>query len=158
MNVIPNHTARLVERLLASYCERVCPPSARHTVELRFDLAPDRATLSERRRFCGVPGAHHYVPLAQFRYAASAGAWRLFHTDASGRWRRYPGAPGRLSFLELLRRFDADPEGRFWCRVNGKSLRWCRSAGRCEGCDERYCRILGLDARSEAAIEPLRRA
>ena len=32
---------------------------------------------------------------------------------------------------------------------DGKSLRWCSSRGRCAGCEEQYCRVLGL--RGEAS-------
>jgi hypothetical protein len=156
MNEVPLHTARLVGKLLAEYCSRVCPPTARNAVQLGFQIGEDRATVMEVRRFCGVPGAHSHVPLAQFRYSRSAGAWRLYYADRRLRWRRYPVEHCDGSFLSLLREFDTDAAGRFWCRVNGKSLRWCSAHGRCNGCDERYCRILGLEPRPEAAVEPLR--
>jgi hypothetical protein len=155
VSAIPIHTGRLVEKLLASYCERVCPPTARNPVQLRFELGPDRVRVSEVRRFCGVPGAHYCVPLAQFRYDERTGEWQLFHADAALRWRRYPTLHRSRSFLELLREFDADPAGRFWCRINGNSLRWCRSTGRCEGCDDRYRRILGRHGRSDGVVEAL---
>ncbi len=149
MNLIPPHTRRLVEKLLTSYCARVCPPSARHAVELRFEVARDRVRLGELRRFCGVPGAHQLVPVAEFRYHAASGEWRLYHValraGKPARWRSYPELGRTRNFVELLRRFDADPAARFWSRLNGGSLRWCRAGGRCEGCDHRYGRILGLE-------------
>ena len=141
VNTIPLHTLRLVERVLGGYCERICPPGARQTVVLGYRLDADRVTVHEIRTFCGVPGAHRHVDVAQLRYARS-GQWRLFYADAAMRWRRYTPRPVGRSFVELLRAIDADPHGLFWCRVNGKSLRWCSSRGRCAGCDERYCRIL----------------
>jgi hypothetical protein len=142
-NAIPQHTRHLVERLLGDYCRRICPPSARNAVRLGYRLDEDRATLHEIRAFCGVPGAHRYVDVAQFRYSARQQAWRLFHAGDTGRWRRYTPRPSSRSFLELLRELDADPAGRFWTHVNGKSLRWCSADGRCAGCDEEYCAILG---------------
>jgi len=53
---IPLHTQRLVERLLQNYCDRICPPSARNTVLLRFELGWDRATILELQRLFGIPG------------------------------------------------------------------------------------------------------
>lgn len=149
---IPEHTARLVERLLSSYCERICPPTARFAVPLRHRLDPDRATIHELRRICGVPGTGLPFPLAQFRYRAAAGDWQFYFNAAPPeagaedppRWRRYAPMPQSHHFVELLREFDADPHGLFWGRVNGKSLRWCRAEGRCGDCDERYCQVLGI--------------
>jgi hypothetical protein len=46
----------------------------------------------------------------------------------------------------LLREFDLDPIGLFWGRLDGKSLRWCSSRGRCIDCDLRYKQVLGLAA------------
>jgi hypothetical protein len=161
-HAIPQHTQHLVERLLAEYCRSVCPPTARHAVKLGFRLEADRVTLHEIRSFCGVPGAHRYVDVAQFRYSArGAGGWRLFHAADGGCWKRYTPRPASRSFLELLRELDADPAGRFWTQVNGKSLRWCSSDGRCPGCDEEYCAILGR-SRSQPGVVisvdvPLRR-
>jgi hypothetical protein len=64
-----------------------------------------------------------------------------------------------LARVELLREFDADPAGLFWGRIDGKSLRWCRSEGRCAPCEARYCAILGMEpvaggAAAEAVVEP----
>jgi hypothetical protein len=140
---IPLHTARLVERVLGSYCERICPPTARHAVQLDWRIAADTVTLLEVRLFCGVPGAHRHVPIAQFRYHAPSGAWRLFHCDEQQRWRRTPGRPATRHFIELLRAVDGDAAGLFWGRIDGKSLRWCSPRGRCPGCEQQYCRILG---------------
>lgn len=144
---------------MESYCDRVCPPTARHTVELRFELMADRVRIAEVRRFCGVPGANQMVPLAEFRYAARSAEWLLYYADLRAepavRWRRYPLLCRSRSLIELLRRFDADPAGRFWSRLNGRSLRWCRQSGRCEGCDHRYGRILGLERPGTAVGAPL---
>lgn len=142
-NEIPQHSRHLVERLLGDYCRRICPPSARNAVRLGYRLDADRATLHEIRAFCGVPGAHRYVDVAQFRWSARQQAWLLFSAGDRGRWRRYAPHPSSRSFVELLRELDADPAGRFWTHVNGKSLRWCSADGRCSGCDEEYCAILG---------------
>jgi hypothetical protein len=152
VNVIPEHTARLVERLLSAYCERICPPTARFAAVLRHRLDPDRATIHELRRICGVPGTAQPFPLAQFRYRAAYSDWTFFFNAAPpeagaeqpARWRRYVSMPRSSHFVELLREFDADPRGLFWGRVNGKSLRWCRADGRCGACDERYCQVLGI--------------
>ena len=60
-------TRRLVEKLLQGYCDRICPPSARHTVLLGFDVGLDRATILEIQRIFGLPGTGRPVELAQFR-------------------------------------------------------------------------------------------
>jgi hypothetical protein len=155
VNEIPQHTRHLVERLLGAYCERICPPTVRHAVQLRHRVDADRATLYHLRSLCGIVGAARPVEVAQFRYRGATQDWRfLINTaptdlalDAAGdvepRWRRYAPRPEARSFIDLLREFDADPAGLFWGRFNGKSLRWCRSEGRCGACDERYCRVLG---------------
>lgn len=158
VNDIPQHTRHLVERLLGAYCERICPPTARHTVLLRHRVDADRATLYHLRSICGVAGTARPVELAQFRYRGATQDWgfliNMAPADASldapadrpARWRRYAPRPAAHNFLELLREFDADPLGLFWGRVNGKSLRWCRAEGRCDSCDERYCRVLGTQS------------
>lgn len=66
MEGIPLHTQRLVERLLQDYCGRICPPSARNTVLLRFELAWDRATIHELQSLFGIPGTGQPVPVALF--------------------------------------------------------------------------------------------
>jgi hypothetical protein len=152
MDRIPQHTALLLERLLAAYSARICPPQARHAVLLGFSVDADRATLHELRPICGVPGTRRPVPLAQFRYDAARHSWRLFvnplryreNSDDSVRWRRYAPLPLARSVIELLREVDADRHGLLWDRVDGKSLRWCSSRGRCAGCDAQYCEVLGL--------------
>lgn len=155
MNEIPQHTRHLVERLLGAYCERICPPTARHTVLLRHRVDADRATLFQLRNLCGIVGTALPVELAQFRYRSATQDWRFLINTAptdlalegpvgrEPRWRRYAPRPQARTFIELLREFDADLAGLFWGRVNGKSLRWCRAEGRCDACDERYCRVLG---------------
>jgi len=142
---IPLHTARLVDRLLARYCARICPPRARHPVQLGYRIEADRVTVCEIRPFCGVPGTHSLLAIAQFRFNAAHGDWRIHALDEAGHWRAVGGGPNR-SFLALLRELDADEAGHFWGRVDGKSLRWCSSQGRCADCNERYCAILGLTA------------
>jgi hypothetical protein len=134
----------MAARLLQRYCERICPPSARNAVRIDFALERDRITLYELRWFCGVPGAARRVPLAQMRYNAARGGWRLLYADATERWRSYRALPASSSLVELLREIDVDPAGVFWPHVNGSSLRWCSSRGRCVDCDERYCAVLGL--------------
>ncbi len=144
VNEIPPHTAHLAERLLRRYCDRICPPTARHIVQLDFDLAPDRVTLFEMRLFCGVPGATRRVPFAQMRYRTTPPAWTLHYHQADGHWRRYRHLPPAASLVSLLRAVDADAHNLFWPHINGASLRWCDPRGRCSECDERYCTILGL--------------
>jgi hypothetical protein len=143
---IPLHTRRLVEKLLQGYCDRICPPSARHAVLLGFDLGFDRVTILEIQRIFGLPGTGRPVELAQFRYRAARNQWRLYHRDERSRWRPYPRQPATHGFVELLREFDADPAGVFWGRLNGRSLRWCSPRGRCDDCDLRYCQVLGVAA------------
>lgn len=158
MNQLPDHTRRLAERLLAAYCQRLCPPEFREQAVLGFRIVDDGATLHEVRRICGVPGTARFVDVARFRYEARRGTWRLFHRDDDGsgaeRWRRHPAAAER-SLAGLVRELDADVSGLFWPRLNGASLRWCSSRGRCAGCDERYRTVLGAadDAR-ESGREP----
>ncbi|MCS6948298.1 MAG: DUF3024 domain-containing protein [Steroidobacteraceae bacterium] len=144
VNEIPQHSRRLAERLLAAYCQRICPPTARGTVRLAFTLELDRITIHELRPICGVPGTQRPVPLAQFRYRHAEARWRLYYAERQGLWRPYPAEPRTRPFLEWLRELDADPQGRFFARIDGKSLRWCRAEGRCRDCDARYCRVLGL--------------
>jgi hypothetical protein len=153
MDAIPEHSQRMADRLLAGYCARICPPRARHAVLLDFQLERDRATLFELRPICGVPGTRQRVPLAQFCWRGASEAWHLRYvaererSAAPGpRWRRYTPLPRARSLLELLRELDADPRGLFWPRIDGKSLRWCSSRGRCADCDHRYCAVLGLSA------------
>jgi Protein of unknown function (DUF3024) len=144
VNEIPLHTRRLVEKLLQGYCDRICPPSARHAVLLGFDVGFDRATILEIQRIFGLPGTGRPVELAQFRYDAARNRWRLYHRDEHSRWRAYPRQAATHGFVELLREFDADPAGVFWGRLNGRSLRWCSPRGRCADCDLRYCQVLGV--------------
>lgn len=151
MRGIPEHTQLLLERLLSAYCARICPPRARHTMLLGFRIEHDRATLSELRPICGVPGTRRAVPLAQLRYRAADQSWRLLFVaeprrEAPGppRWQRYPGLAKARGVIELLREIDADPRGLFWPRIDGKSLRWCSSRGRCGSCEQKYCQVLGL--------------
>jgi hypothetical protein len=134
----------LAERLLARYCARICPPTARHAAQLGYVLEPDRITLFEIRLFCGVPGATRRVPFAQLRYRAARNEWQLLYADARMRWRRYRLLAASTSLIELLREIDADPSRLFWPHINGFSLRWCSSRGRCNDCDLRYCAVLGL--------------
>lgn len=141
---IPQHTRHLVERLLDAYCARICPPQARHTVRLSYRIDAAQITLLELQRICGVPGTQQPVPVAEFRYRGHEGGWRLAYRDVTGTWRNYPHEPRVRSFLEWLREFDRDPDGCFWTRVDGKSLRWCSSRGRCDGCELAYARVLGL--------------
>jgi hypothetical protein len=146
---LPDHTRRLAERMLGAYCQRICPPEFREQVVLGFRIGERGATLHEVRRICGVPGTARIVDVAQLRYDARRGAWRLYYRDpdappdeSAAPWRRYPRAPDR-SLAALVRELDADPWGLFWPRINGASLRWCSSRGRCAGCTERYLSVLG---------------
>lgn len=149
---IPLHTTRLVERTLGRYCQRICPPTARNAVQLGFRIDADRVTLYEIRLLCGVPGTHRHVSVAQLRYSARSGEWRLFHADQPWGWKRHAAQAPSRSFIELLRAIDADEAGLFWGRVNGKSLRWCSPRGRCEGCEQRYCAMLGGEQRGLAPV------
>lgn len=140
---IPQHTLLLVTRLLDAYCARICPPSARHTVQIGHRFEPDAVVLEEHRRILGVAGTRRAVDVARMRWRAADAAWTLEYADASGVMRRYRPLPSSRSFLELLREFDADPAGLFWGRIDGKSLRWCRPEGRCAPCEAKYCGVLG---------------
>ncbi|MBK6596962.1 MAG: hypothetical protein IPG25_03200 [Proteobacteria bacterium] len=169
-NTIPEHTAHLVERLLQRYCARVCPPTARHTVRLAFELQSDRVTLFELRMVCGVPGALRRVPLAELRYRARDHHWLLFERENADParqqgWRRYSGvrsgsvrseghANRSRNFIDLLREIDTNPTGAFWPRIDGASLRWCQSSGRCTACEWRYREILGLENQQRATERP----
>lgn len=144
MHAIPQHTRHLIERLLAAYCARICPPTARNTVLIGYRIDEDRVWLDELRRICGVPGTRRNLPVARFRYRAADGCWLLDERDDAGRWRRHRALAPTRSFLELLREVDADPDGAFWGRIDGKSLRWCSSKGRCAACDLRYGEVLGI--------------
>ncbi|MEZ5500991.1 MAG: DUF3024 domain-containing protein [Steroidobacteraceae bacterium] len=150
MAQLPALTERILRRTLDAYCARICPPSARYAVRLGWRLDDTRVTLHELRSFCGVPGAPHPVAIAQFRFSGSTGRWTLHVADPRG-WRRYRPHASDSSFIALLREVDADPKGLFWCRVNGKSLRWCSSRGRCDDCDRRYCQVLGLGSLANAS-------
>lgn len=153
---LPAHTARLVERTLAAYCRRFCPPGRRE-LRLGFEIQSGGAVVFELRDRCGIPGMPRRVPVARFRYRAATGDWRLDYTrDEPARWRSYPGA-GAGSFAALLRVFDEDALGLFWGRVNGASLRWCSPRGRCADCEQRQRAALGWEAPPRPApIVPLR--
>jgi len=141
---IPQHTRWLVTRLLDAYCARICPPTARHAVQLAYRMGTDVVVIEEWRSILGIPGTRRAVPVARLRWHAVESDWTLDYADTAGQMRRYPPLDRSRSILELLREFDADPAGYFWGRLNGHSLRWCRPEGRCAGCDLRYREILGL--------------
>lgn len=143
MNGIPQHTRALVERLLDAYCARICPPLARNTVVIGYRLESDHVIIHELQRILGVTGTRQPVPVARFRYRQVDNDWTLDYFDGTS-WQRYRPKPRSHGFLELLREFDLDPAGIFWGRLDGKSLRWCRSSGRCLDCDVRYKQVLGL--------------
>lgn len=149
MSQLPDHTRRVAERLLEAYCQRICPPEFREQVVLGYRLGARGATLHEIRRICGVPGTARLYDVAQLRYDARRGTWRLqFRDDVDDptpRWRPYPGSGAARNLAVLMREFDADPHGLFWPRINGASLRWCSSRGRCVGCTERYRSALGAE-------------
>lgn len=148
-NSIPEHSRALIERLLQAYCARICPPSARNTVLIGFRIDDDFAVIHETKRICGVPGTCRPMPVARFRYRARSTDWALDYFF-EGHWRRYPSLPSSASFLRLLREFDLDPAGHFWGRLDGKSLRWCSSKGRCLDCELRYREVLGLGGSVDA--------
>jgi len=143
-NDIPQHSRLLIERLLENYCRRICPPTARNVVALGYRIEANQVILEEYRRICGVPGTRRAVPLARFRYRSGTASWLLDDACEDQGWRRHKGLNCSRSFLELLREFDADPEGVYWHRLDGKSLRWCSSKGRCAPCELRYGEVLGL--------------
>lgn len=148
VNLIPQHTRILIGRLLDSYCARICPPTARNTVLIGYRLEDDHAIIHELKRIHGVPGTCRPSPVARFRYRSLDNTWMLDYFDetpgAHAAWRRYRPLLGSRSFITLLREFDLDPAGYFWGRLDGKSLRWCSSKGRCIDCDVRYKQVLGL--------------
>ncbi len=140
---LPNHTRHLVERLLARYCARICPPSFTTQVRLGYRIEGCHAVLYEVRSIFGIPGTLRAVDTARFSYRLSDGSWRLaFNRDEPTRWRPYPGRPER-AFVRLLVEVDEDPLGLFWGRVNGASLRWCSARGRCPDCEAGYRSVLG---------------
>lgn len=153
---LPAHTVRLVERTLTAYCSRFCPPERRQ-LRLGYALGPAGVVIHELRDRCGVPGMPRPVPVARFRYRAASADWRLdYARDESPRWCPYP-LGGAGSFTALLRSFDEDALGLFWGRVNGASLRWCSSRGRCADCGERQRAALGWHAPPRPAeVVPLR--
>lgn len=142
---IPQHSRYLVERLLQAYCARICPPTATHTVLLRYAVDDTDATIYESRALLGVNHLRLPIPVARFTYDEPDKLWLLEYRGESG-WHLHSRLHQSRSFVELLREFDADPLGEFWGRIDGKSLRWCRSAGRCQDCESRYAEILGLGA------------
>jgi hypothetical protein len=152
---LPPHTARLVERTLAAYCSRFCPPGRRQ-LRLGFGIEPGAVVVHELRDRCGVPGMPREVPVARFRYRAATGDFRLDYTrEEPARWRPYP-VGGAGSFTALLRVFDEDSLGLFWGRVNGASLRWCSPRGRCADCGERQRAALRWHEPQRAEVVPLR--
>lgn len=158
---LPDHTRRVAERLLAAYCQRICPPEFREQVVLGYRLDDEGATLHELRRICGVPGTSRLHDVARLRYDARRGTWWLYFREdvdeAVPRWRRYPGGRAQRNLALLMRDFDTDAHGLFWPRINGASLRWCTSRGRCAGCAARYLSVLGAardTADADAACDP----
>lgn len=148
---MPLHTRRLCENALTAYCARICPPAARNAVSIGFAMEQDRATLFEWRPICGVPGTRRALAVAQLRWTAQDNLWRLYRAVDGDQWRRVQDVAATHTFIDLLRTIDADPQGHFFGHVNGKSLRWCSSRGRCADCDEKYHVVLGLRAPALAA-------
>lgn len=142
---IPQHSRYLVERLLQAYCARICPPTAHHAVLLGYTIDACHVVIHEWRTVCGVAHLRRPLAVARFSYQAEEHIWELASWQ-QGSWRRHARLHRSARFIDLLREFDADPLGEFWGRIDGKSLRWCRSAGRCQGCESRYAEILGLGA------------
>lgn len=147
---IPQHSRYLVERLLQAYCARICPPTARYAVALGYMVTEEHACIHEWRALHGVAALRVPRLVARFSFSPREGTW-LLECLREGLWQAHSRLCRSRSFVQLLREFDADPNGDFWGRIDGKSLRWCRSAGRCPGCTERYARILGLDTSTEIA-------
>ena len=141
---MPDHTRRLCEHALAAYCARICPPAARNAVNIGYEVERERATLFEWRPICGVPGTRRAWPVAQLRWTPD-NLWRLYHLGTDSQWRRSAAAASQR-FIQLLREIDADRVGHFFGQVDGKSLRWCSSKGRCADCDEKYNEVLGMRA------------
>ena len=140
---LPQHTRHLVERLLGRYCERLCPPAFERQVRLDFSIDGDAVILHEIKPVFGIASLFRRVDVARFRYRSRDGAWRLdYRPLLAARWQVYPCSPTR-AFIALLAEVDADPKGVFWARVNGASLRWCSSRGRCAECEARYRAVLG---------------
>lgn len=144
MTELPIHTRRICERTLEAYCARICPPGVRNAVNIGFQIDANCVTLHEWRPICGVAGTRRGVPIAQIRWSGQDHLWRLYRANAMGRWCPVVGHLPSRAFVEALREVDADRSGAFWGRVDGKSLRWCSSKGRCPDCDEKYCSALGL--------------
>lgn len=144
---LPDHTRRLAERLLEAYCRGLCRPATGPRLELGYRLDEDGAQLHEQRRLCGVPGTGRPVAFARLRFAPDSGTWRLYfsgeYASAEPRWRRYPGVGPVRDLAALLRIIDADPGGRLFPHINGASLRWCSSKGRCADCALRTQVVLG---------------
>lgn len=155
---LPLHTERLAERRLARYCERVCPPSFQRQVKLGWRLEGVVATLFEiKSAWCTLSDvAHRESCIARFVYEPRDGSWRFQYFERERGWRSYRRLPRSRDFMALLREIDADPAGIFWGRINGTSLRWCSSRGRCAQCDARYRSILGASA-GVCTIEPVTR-
>lgn len=144
---LPLHTERMAERLLSGYCRRICPPTFRRQRVLGFVIEGDAIALHESRPICGIEGMRRRVDIARFRYEPGSGAWRLAWNDREPtRWRPHPRTPATRSLPMLLALVDQDPYGLFWGRINGASLRWCSSSGRCASCEARYRVVLGFPA------------
>jgi hypothetical protein len=143
-------TTRLVDRHCRRYCGPVCPPEADDPARLVYRIDGDDVWFSESRPLFRTLGmqARREVPLARLRFDAATREWRLARATCDGGRGRYRVLARSRDFLAVLREFDRDPLGVFWPQVNGASLRWCSSRGRCRGC--RYRQILGAteDGRS----------
>jgi len=156
-------TRRLVERHCLRYCDPVCPPWFARQVRLSYRIDGDDVWLNELRPLFRSHNmnAMREVPLARLRFEATSSDWRLHYCDRRGRVRPYAALPRSRDFLRLLREIDRDPHGIFWHRVNGASLRWCSSRGRCPDCDARYSSIvdgrIGAGNDRTTAARPLNR-
>lgn len=140
---LPQHTRHLAERLLGRYCDRLCPPVFERQVRLDFVIDGDAVVLFELKPIFGITSMFRRAALARFRYRALDASWRLdYRRPHSDRWRAYPRGASR-TLVGLLAEVDGDPRGFFWDRVNGASLRWCSSRGRCSDCESRYRAVLG---------------
>ncbi|MFC1611997.1 DUF3024 domain-containing protein [Myxococcota bacterium] len=111
---LPELTRRLVEQKLGEFCERRVPPRARDQVRLSFSFRGNSVTLFEERVPWRGEGEWTKMPVAQLRFDADEGEWRLYCSDRNGKWHWYSDLEPTAKLDDVLKEIDEDPTGIFW--------------------------------------------
>ena len=111
---LPELTRRLVEQKLGEFCECRIPLDARDQVRLSFSFRGNSVTLFEERAPWRGEGEWSKKPIAQLRFDADKGEWRLYGADRNGKWHSYPDLEPTAKLEDVIAEIDADPTFIFW--------------------------------------------